>query len=206
MSLKDRLAKDLQEALRSGDELRKSVLRMARAAIKNAEMARSAEILDMITRNDPKAQGELYDAIRRHRQLASEHEASGNSALAEKERMQVAAIVARMTELDDAGVQDVLRKEIKQRHEAAEQYRRGNRPDLADKELAEAAILEAYLPQRMSEQEIEAEVRAIISEVGASGPKDMGKVMSVAIARMRDRADGRAINQVVTRLLSQGAR
>jgi uncharacterized protein YqeY len=149
MSLKDRLASDLQEAMRSGDELRKSTIRMARAAIKNAE-------------------------------------------------------IAAMAELDDAGVQDVLRKEIKQRRESAEEYRRGNRPDLAEKELAEAAILEAYLPRQMSEQEIEAQVRDIIREVGASGPRDMGKVMPVAMARLKGRADGRTVNQVVSRLLSQG--
>src|SRR6266550_2777457 len=109
MSLKDTLMKDLQDAMRSGDELRKETLRMARAAIKNTE-------------------------------------------------------IDRMGELDDAGVQDVLRKEIKQRRESAEEYERGKRMDLADKERAEAAFLEAYLPQQMSEEEIEVEVRAIIAE------------------------------------------
>ena len=115
--------------MRSRDELRTSTIRMARSAIKNAE-------------------------------------------------------ISRMAELDDAAVQDILRKEIKQRRESAEEYARGKRNDLED--------------------EIAAEVRAVIAEVGASGPQDMSKVMPAAMARMRGRADGRTVNQVVTRLLSGG--
>jgi uncharacterized protein YqeY len=106
-------------------------------------------------------------------------------------------------ELDDAGVQDVLRKEIKQRRESADEYSRAKRTDLADKELAEAAILESYLPRQMSEQEIETEVRSVIADLGASGPKDMGKVMPAAMSRLKGRADGRTVNQVVTRLLAE---
>lgn len=147
MSLKDQLMQDMQDAMRSGDELRKSTIRMARSAIKNAE-------------------------------------------------------ISRMAELDDAGVQDVLRKEIKQRRESAEEYGRGGRVDLADKETAEASVLEAYLPQQMSEEEITTEVRAIIAELGATGPKDMNKVMPAAMSRLKGKADGRAVNQVVSRLLS----
>ena len=73
--------------------------------------------------------------------------------------------------------------------------------DLADKERAEAAILEAYLPAQMSPEEIEAEVRAIIAEVGFT---EVSKVMPVAIQRLKGRADGRTVNQVVTRVLAGG--
>ena len=148
MTLKERLMQDLTEAMKSGDELRKTTIRMARASIKNAEIAKIAE-------------------------------------------------------LDDAGVQEVLRKEVKQRNESAEEYKRAGRTDLADKELAEAALLEGYLPKQMSEAEIEAEVSAIIAEVGATGPQDMSKVMPAAMQRLRGRADGRTVNQVVTRLLTR---
>ena len=146
MTLKDQLMEDLKDAMRSGDELRKQTIRMARAAIKNTE-------------------------------------------------------INKMTELDDGGVQDVLRKEIKQRRESADEYEKGKRMDLADKERAEASMLEAYLPKQMSSDEIEAEVRAIVAEVGS---KEVSKVMPVAIQRLKGKADGRIVNQVVTKILAEG--
>jgi hypothetical protein len=115
------------------------------------------------------------------------------------------AEIAKIGELDDAGVENVMRKEIKQRRESAEEYERANRLDLAEKEQAEATLIEAYLPQQMSEADIEAEVRAIVSEVSASGPRDMNKVMPVAMSRLKGRADGRLVNKVVTSVLSEGA-
>ncbi len=157
----------------------------------------------MITIDDPAAKGELYDEIRRRRKLAEAYEEAEKLDLAKKERDEIAASVARSTELDDAGVQNVLRIEIKQRRDSAEAYIRANRTDLVDKELAEAAILEAYLPKQMSQEEIEVEVRTLIQELGASGPQDMNKVMPAAMSRLKGRADGRTVNQVVTRLLSQ---
>jgi uncharacterized protein YqeY len=145
MTLKDQLLEDQKDAMRSGDELRKETIRMARAAIKNAEINKIAE-------------------------------------------------------LDDAGVQDVLRKEIKQRRESADEYEKGKRMDLADKERAEAVILEAYLPKQMTPEEIETEVRAVIAEVGS---REVSKIMPVAIQRTKGRADGRTVNQVVSKVLSE---
>jgi hypothetical protein len=200
MTLKDQLMEDLKDAMRSGDNLRKETIRMARAAIKNTEMARSSSILDMIALDDPKAKGGVYDEIRKHRKLAEEYEASGLLERAQKERDEVASVLTRNAELDDAGVEDVIRKEIKQRREAADTYEKGKRMDLADKERAEAALLEAYLPQQMSAEEIEAEVRAIVDEVGS---KEVSKVMPVAIQRLKGRADGRTVNQVVTKVLAE---
>jgi uncharacterized protein len=104
--------------------------------------------------------------------------------------------------LDDAAVMAVLAKAVKQRREAADEYRRARRDALAEKELAEVAILEGYLPQQMSDEEIEAEVREVITELGAAGPKDMSRVMPAAMRRLKDRADGRAVNRVVSRLLA----
>jgi uncharacterized protein YqeY len=106
--------------------------------------------------------------------------------------------------LDDTAVQAVLMKAIKQRRESAEEYRRAKRDELADKELAEVAVLEAYLPRQMSDEEIEAEIAPLVAEIGVSGPKDMAKVMPAAMARLKGRADGRAVNRVVARLLSGG--
>ena len=93
-------------------------------------------------------------------------------------------------------------KMVKQRKESAKIYIENNRSELAESELAEAAVLEEYLPRQLSEEELEAELRAIIAETGASSMKEMGKVMGVASKRLAGRADGRAINAKVKELLS----
>ena len=200
MSIKDQIVKDLQDAMRSGDDLRKQTLRMARASIKNAEIARSAEMLDMVSHNDPKAKGEPYDEIRRRRKAAEESEAAGDDTAASAERNAISELLARHSDLDDAGVQDVLRKEIKQRQDSMDTYRKAGRDELADKEMAEIALLEAYLPKQLSDEEIEAEVRQVIADVGG---REMSKVMPAAMARLKGRAEGRAVNRVVTRLLAE---
>lgn len=105
--------------------------------------------------------------------------------------------------LDDSGVLGVIAKQVKQRRESADEFRRGNRQDLVDKEESEAAILQAYLPPAMSREEIEAAACAVIAEVGAEGPRDMGKVMGPLTAQLRGRADGAEISAVVRELLSQ---
>jgi uncharacterized protein YqeY len=121
---------------------------------------------------------------------------------AEIARVNVKDESASRGELDDAGVMDVIQKQAKQRRESIEEYRKAKREDLASREEAELAILQAYLPEQLSRDEIAAEVRAIIAETGASGPSDKNKVMPKAIAALKGRADGRAINEVVSELLS----
>lgn len=148
MTLKDRLDEDQKAALRSGEQLRLSVLRLLRSAIHYAEVDR----------------GGL---------------------------------------LDDDGVMAVLIKQAKQRRESIEEFRKGNRPDLADKEAAELAVLQEYLPSQASREEVEAIARQVISEVGARGKQDLGKVMPLVIANLRGKSDGRVISQVVQELLSQ---
>src|SRR5512138_3022574 len=81
-----------------------------------------------------------------------------------------------MKPLDDAGIQGVLASEIKRRRDSVEQYRAANRADLADKEDAEIRILQAYLPQQLTQAELEAKVDEVVKKVGAQGPKDMGAV------------------------------
>jgi uncharacterized protein YqeY len=119
-------------------------------------------------------------------------------------RVNVKAEGAGRQELNDGEVLDVIQKQAKQRRESIEEYRKAGRTDLADAEQAELEILSAYLPQQFGREDIAEHVRQIIAETGASGPADKAKVMPQAIARMKGRADGRLINDVVTELL-QGA-
>jgi uncharacterized protein YqeY len=146
--LKQKLADDLKQAMRQGDKVRRSVIRLLIAAINNAEIARQAT-------------------------------------------------------LNDADIYGVVAKEIRQRKESIEAFKLGKRPDLVAQEEAELAILQDYLPRQVSREELIAEAKKIIAEVGAEGPGDKGKVMPKLIAQLKGRADGREINEVVTGLLSQ---
>ena len=96
----------------------------------------------------------------------------------------------------------MIQKLVKQRKEAAEQFVAAGRQELADNELAEAAVMEKYLPKQLSEAEVEEKVKEIIAQVGASSIKDMGKVMGVANKALAGLSDGRTISTVVKRLLS----
>ena len=145
--LKQKLADDLKQALRGEDKLRRSVIRLVMAAIKNAE-------------------------------------------------------IARQTTLDDTDILGIIAKETRQRHESIDAFKQGNRPDLVAQEEAELAILNEYLPQQISREEIIQAARQIIDEVGAQGIRDKGKVMPQLIVQLKGKADGREINAVVTELLS----
>ncbi len=145
--LKQKLMDDLKQAMRGGDKVRRSVIRLVMAAIKNAEIARQAA-------------------------------------------------------LGDTDILGIIAKEVRQRHESIEAFRLGNRPDLVAQEEAELAILNEYLPQQMTREEIIVAARRVIEEVGAQGPGDKGKVMPKLIAQLKGRADGREINAVVTELLA----
>lgn len=144
--LKQKLAEDLKQALKGGDKIKCSVLRLVLAAIKNAE-------------------------------------------------------IARQITLDDADILGVIAKEARQRRESIEAFRQGNRQDLVTQEEAELAILNQYLPQQMTREDIIIEARRVIDEVGARGAADKGKVMPKLIAQLKGKADGREINAVVTELL-----
>ena len=111
------------------------------------------------------------------------------------------AEIARQATLGDGDILGVIAKEAKQRDESIVAFKQGNRPDLVAQEEAELAVLRAYLPQQMARDEIIAEARRVIQEIGARGPADKGKVMPKLIAQLKGRADGREINTVVTELL-----
>ena len=104
--------------------------------------------------------------------------------------------------LTDADALKIIQKLVKQGKDSAEIYTQQGRADLAEAELAQVKVLETYLPKQMTAEELGVEVKAIIAQVGAAGPKDMGKVMGVASKALAGKAEGRAISETVKRLLN----
>ena len=120
-------------------------------------------------------------------------------------RMVLAAVkqteVDTRVNLDDAGVQDVLRKQIKLRQESIADFTRAGRPSEVEREMAEIAVIESYLPQMLSREEIEQLARTAIAETGVTDPKGIWQVMSRLMPHVKGRADGRLVNEVVRGLL-----
>ena len=113
------------------------------------------------------------------------------------------AEIAKQAPLENSDILGVIAKDVKQHQESIEAFRQGNRQDLVAKEEAEMAILQEYLPEQMTRDDIVAEAKKVISAVGAQGPGDKGKVMKELMPQMKGRADGKEINEVVTELLGQ---
>jgi uncharacterized protein YqeY len=105
--------------------------------------------------------------------------------------------------LDDAGVTQVILSLIKQRRDSADQFKTGGRLELAEKEEKEIAILQGYLPQQLSAEELAKEVQAAIAATGAKGPKDMGSVMKALMPKVQGKAEGKAISEAVKTQLAQ---
>ncbi|MDR1646282.1 MAG: GatB/YqeY domain-containing protein [Tannerellaceae bacterium] len=105
-------------------------------------------------------------------------------------------------ELTDETAVRIMQKMVKQRKESADIYTAQQRPDLSEGELAEVAVIEAYLPRQMSPAELEDAVKNIITQTGAQGPKDMGKVMGAATKALAGKAEGRLVSETVKRLLN----
>jgi len=142
MSTKDHLHAALVEAMKSGDKLQKSTLRMALSAIQNAEIE-----------------------MRSH--------------------------------LDEPDILAILQKEVKSRRETAADADRAGRPDISAEAVAEIAILESFLPQGLSEQELRAIIEDAISKTGASSPREMGNIMKLVMPQVRGRADGKEVSALV---------
>ena len=129
-------------------------------------------------------------------------------ALASIRGIKAAILLAKTAEggqkdtIEDAELVKIIQKLVKQRKESAAIYTQQNRPELAENELAEVAVMEKYLPKALSEEEVEAAVREIIAQVGASSMADMGKVMGTATKQLAGQADGRVISGIVKKLLS----
>jgi uncharacterized protein YqeY len=121
-------------------------------------------------------------------------------------RMTLAAIrnaeIERRGDLEEADMLAILQKEVKSRQETAEEARQAGREDLAQQAEQEIAVLEEYLPQPLSQAELETMARQAIEEVGASSPREMGQVMKVLMPRVRGRADGSEVSQIVRDLLA----
>ena len=105
-------------------------------------------------------------------------------------------------ELDEAAVMEILSRQVRERHESITAFETGQRHDLVEKEKAELAILEAYLPEQLSQEEILDLARQVVTEVGATTIRDKGKVMSKLMPQIRGKGDGNVANEVVTQLLS----
>ncbi len=148
-TLKERIDADLKDAMRSKNELKTSVVRMLKSAIKYKEVEPGASALD------------------------------------------------------DAGIEKVIAGLIKQRRDSVDQYKAGGRDDLAQKEEAEIAILQNYLPKQLTAEELRAEVAAAIAAVGAKSAKDMGAVMKAVQPKVQGRAEGRAISEEVKAQLAK---
>ncbi len=142
-------------------------------------------------------------------QLKSDMAAAMKSGDTEKRdvlRMLMAAIkqteIDGRVELDDKGVQTVLTKQAKQRRESITDYEMAGRKELAEQEKSELVLIEAYLPQMMSREEVEKIASAVVAELGVSGPKAMGQVMGKLMPQVKGKADGRLVNEVVRALLN----
>jgi hypothetical protein len=146
MNIKTQLNDSMKDAMKSGDEVRKRTVRMALAAVKQAEVDKRAE-------------------------------------------------------LDDMAVIAILQKEVKNRRESVEEARKANRTDLIEANEAEIAVLEAFLPKAMPEDELKAIVQAAIAETGASSQADMGKVMKIVMGKVAGRAPNDKISAAVRELL-----
>lgn len=148
MLLKERVIQDMQNALKTGDKIRLSTMRLLLSEIKNLE----------------------------------------------KEK--------RISDLSDDDVVSVVRREIKRRDQALEEFRKTERKDLVDKEERERQILEEYLPAQLSQEELEDMVRRVIQETGATTSREMGKVMGRMMQEVKGKADGKRVRQIVESLLS----
>lgn len=131
---------------------------------------------------------------------------SGDAARLSVIRMIIAAVKTFQIDKNvkvpqESDILQILQKQIKQRRESIEQFRNGNRQDLADKEAAELKILEAYMPEQMSEADLETLVKAAIAETGATAKADTGKVMKAVMERAKGRCDGKLVNQAVMKFL-----
>lgn len=116
-----------------------------------------------------------------------------------------AAMAKKKAKLDDSEVIPVLKKQIKQRQDSIEQFTKGGRQDLADKEAKELEILKAYLPPEMPAEEIKKIIEEVVVSTGALGPKDMGKVMKEVAAKVAGLADGKLVSDLVKERLSKPA-
>lgn len=146
MSLKQRLTDELKSAMKNKDQLRKSVITLIRADIKQIE-------------------------------------------------------VDKRVELTEEDIIDIISKQAKQRRDSIEEFGKGGREDLVEEAKQELDVLMEYLPEQLSEEEIEIIIKKVITETGATSMKDMGKIMAAAMPELKGKADGKVVNQIVRKIL-----
>ena len=144
--------------------------------------------------------------------LKDEIGASVKDAMRKKEKVRLGVLRMLMSEmknrqiesqkeLEEADILQVITRMVKQRHDSAEQFTKGGREELAAKEMSEIEVLQGYLPEAISEADLEKLVQEAIAETQATSKKDMGKIMKVVMPKIAGRADGKAVNMMVARLL-----
>lgn len=163
MTLKEKIEKDLKEALLRREELTVSVLRMLKSSLLNREK----EKRNLVFKKD----------------------------LSEKE-------ILEKSKLTEEEILEVIRKEIKKRKEAIEEFKKGKREELVEKEEKEIKILEKYLPPSLTKEELEKIIKKKIKEVGAKSQKDIGKVMGEVMKEVKQRADGKEVLEIVKKILT----
>jgi uncharacterized protein YqeY len=186
MSLKDQLQADLKMAMLNRDETRKTALRILIAELKNTEVAKQAKL----------AQERAHLWVR-----PGEFDEEGNALIDAKERDRQLAEIAKLVPLSDAEIQNLLATEIKRRRDAIAELETAHRPELLQEATAQLNVLLVYLPRQMSREEIETAAKQAIAELGVSGPQAMGAVMGQLMPRLKGKADGKLINEVVRELL-----
>jgi uncharacterized protein YqeY len=179
-SLLERLSADLKNAMRAGDTLRRDEIRGLISMLKAEQQSKLTRTLSR--------QGLILHGE--------------NAELSPQQQAEVAHIRASTT-LSDDEEQAVLLQRVKQHRQSIDGFVKGNRAELAQKEEAELAVDESYLPQQLEASEVEEAVQAAIRESGAAGPRDQGKVMGLLSARLRGRADMKAVAARVQAALSQ---
>ncbi|MBI4160770.1 MAG: GatB/YqeY domain-containing protein [Candidatus Yanofskybacteria bacterium] len=162
--IKERLQKELNDSLKLGNHLKRSVLGMVITAIKNREVEKRTRLSRTVTNVEE---------------------------------------LEKLGQLSDEETIEVISGEVKKRKESVEQFTAGGRNELAQKERLEIDILMSYLPEQMPENAIRAEIQKIIAELGASGPKDMGRVIGSVMAKLKGQADGGTVSKITKELLAQ---
>lgn len=154
----------------------------------------------MSTQSQPTLQERINQDLKRA--MLDRNDVAKLALRAAKTAITVLASAGANHELSEMQVMTAIRKEIKQRRDTAAEFEKLGAPDKAAAELAEVAVLEKYLPASMSAEQIETIVRTVISETGATSPRELGKVMAAAMERVNGLADGKDVSQVARRLLS----
>jgi len=190
MGVKDQLNNDLKEAMKSKAADHVTMLRGVMAALKEAEQKKKEDLVKAaLKKHNVTRPASAEDTSH----MAAFNKAVGDALAAEK--------VDSKVELEEADILATVQKLIKMRQDSIADAEKAGRPDIVVDEKKEMAWLQSYLPQQLSREEIETAARAVISETGASGPKDMGKVMGPLNGKLKGRADGKLISEVVKALL-----